>query len=600
MTKIFTPFLLFIALACQVFAQSSQLPIHSREEEIVERLQILYGGNDDLHLSLKGFYRKDAVETALKADSLGVLSPLDKFDLRDIYRNNNEWTIGKKGNNRNSVTESVARIDTAASSPNATFYSYEKEKTTTAGGSESNLYEEREKPVLGYFYKTPANLWEYDRKDFYVRLNPILNFSVGKDLQNKNLVISNTRGFTLHGGLDERIYFHTELLENQESYPKYLTEYVQKFNSVPQAGFYKSYTSRVSNKFQGYDYFRATGYLGVHISKHVSVQLGHGPNFIGDGYRSLFLSDFAPNYLYLKLNTRFWKLHYQNIFAELGVNPANSSGDRLGDKKYFAAHYLSANLTKNISVGIFETVIFGRKNYFELQYLNPLIIYRAVEHSIGSPDNVMLGANARWNFLNHFSVYSQFLLDEFVAKELFGSGRGWWGNKYGIQAGIKYFNAFGVEHLDLQAEYNQVRPYTYTHGDSVGNFTHNNLPLAHPLGANFKEFIFKVNYAPTAKILFRAQVMNYKFGDDFSATDNNGGNITKTYETRNADYGNFIGQGNLKNVTSVQADASYEFYQNYHLYLQVQLRTDKLNTADKTTYVGGGVRINFLPRMRDF
>jgi len=38
--------------------------------------------------------------------------------------------------------------------------------------------------------------------------------------------------------------------------------------------------------------------------------------------------------------------------------------------------------------------------------------------------------------------------------------------KVGAQAGLKYINAFGLDHLDLQAEYNSIRPYTYSFRDS--------------------------------------------------------------------------------------------------------------------------------------
>ena len=77
------------------------------------------------------------------------------------------------------------------------------------------------------------------------------------------------------------------------------------------------------------------------------------------------------------------------------------------------------------------------------------------------------------------------MLDEFTAKEMFANN-GYWANKYGIQLGGKYFDAFGVRNLDLQAELNMVRPYTYSHYDSTSNYTHYNQPLAHPLGADFR------------------------------------------------------------------------------------------------------------------
>ena len=178
--------------------------------------------------------------------------------------------------------------------------------------------------------------------------------------------------------------------------------------------------------------------MGLSVSRHVNLELGHGRHFLGNGMRSLFLSDFSTDYFYLKLNTRVWKFHYQNIFGEL-TRPDRSSdpGDRLLPKKYFAAHYLSLNILPTLHVGLFETVVFARENQFELQYLNPVILYRTVEGAIGSPDNVLLGLDVKWNLFKKASIYTQFVLDEFKISEI-TAGTGWWANKYGLQLGIKY------------------------------------------------------------------------------------------------------------------------------------------------------------------
>ena len=95
-------------------------------------------------------------------------------------------------------------------------------------------------------------------------------------------------------------------------------------------------------------------------------------------------------------------------------------------------------------------------------------------------------------------MYGQLLLDEFKLSEV-RAGDGWWGNKFGFQLGGKYIDAFNIKNLDLQLEHNRVRPFTYSHGDSVANYTHYNMPLAHPLGANFQEVIGIARYQPAPK-----------------------------------------------------------------------------------------------------
>lgn len=80
---------------------------------------------------------------------------------------------------------------------------------------------------------------------------------------------------------------------------------------------------------RAYDFLISEASISVRIAKHVSLSLGHGRHFIGSGIRSLLLSDFATPHFYLKFNTNVWRLHYQNIFAELSPESLGDEGNRL-------------------------------------------------------------------------------------------------------------------------------------------------------------------------------------------------------------------------------------------------------------------------------
>ncbi|HHS96049.1 MAG TPA: hypothetical protein ENJ45_05610, partial [Phaeodactylibacter sp.] len=235
-----------------------------------------------------------------------------------------------------------------------------------------------------------------------------------------------------------------------------------------------------------------------------------------------------------------------------------------------------------------------RQNHFELQYLNPVILYRSVEHLIGSPDNAMIGLDFKWNFLQRIQLYGQLILDEFKFNELIIDRNGWWGNKYGYQAGLKYIDLFGIDHLDLQLEYNAVRPYTYTHGDSLANYTHYNQPLAHPIGANFKEAIAKMRYQVNPKLHFETRLLNITYGIDNDST-NWGTNIILNNNHRERDYNNTIAQGIHTNTLIFGFDISYQFYHNMYLDLNYFFRKQDSqdNSFDlQNNYFGGGIRIN--------
>ena len=103
-------------------------------------------------------------------------------------------------------------------------------------------------------------------------------------------------------------------------------------------------------KDEGFDYAMSSGYVTYRPNNMFYVQFGHGKHFIiGDGYRSLLLSDNTFNYPYLKIQTKFWKLQYTNLYCEfMDINyfktHAINNWDQIGyPKKYFSSHLLSFN-----------------------------------------------------------------------------------------------------------------------------------------------------------------------------------------------------------------------------------------------------------------
>ncbi len=571
-----------LAILCtpfSLFSQGNQLPLGNPAYHMVDRLAIKYGSSDAIHPAMRYYSRRDVARYAMYLDSTVVdLTPQDQADLQYIFRDNNEWL----GNPIDVLPLAVRRWDKSI-------------PTQVEAALEDPRYVRNPKPFLGIFYPTPANLIEVNQRDFHLRVNPIIHLAYGARQNAVDPYFFNQRGLSIRGGIDDRIYIHFDLLETQAALPTYVNDFIQRFRALPGNGLYKTYRSDVFNIEQGYDFLNSQGYLGFNITPHVGMQFGYGRHFIGNGYRSMLLSDFSNNYLYLKLNWKIWKFHYQNLFAELSPVSAlgSSSTDPLA-KKYMAAHYLSINLWPSVNVGIFETVVFTRNNQFEFQYLNPVIFYRTIEQSIGSPDNVLLGANASWNVRKRVQLYGQLMFDEFVFRELFVEKRGWWANKYGWQVGAKYVDALGVDHLDLQAEINQVRPYTFTHRDSSAAYTHNNQSLAHPLGANFREVMFRVQYRPMNRLELDARVFLIDQGED-GGGNNYGADLLLSHNTRVQEFGNDLLQGIRQDTRLVAIDLSYQLYHNLFLDAYVLLRekeSDEVGRNRSTSIFGLGVRWN--------
>ncbi len=596
---LFTLVVLILPLLLQ--AQGSGVPLNSDSYHIMDRLEIKTGIESPFHSAMKYYTRGEMASYARILNEAALpLTSSDRRDLYYIFKDNNEWLAGPL---------SPTTVAGEREKVTAEVYDEATESYVMKTGSQAEMsilsdhYVLSKKPLLKYFYKTPANFYELNEKYFQLKVNPVLNIKLAKEQDDPELIFYNQRGIDIRGAIDDRVYFYTNILETQARYPNYVNQLINQRQSIPGAGFYKKYKSSLLDITKGFDYLNAQGYIGFNVTRHIGVQMGHGQHFIGNGYRSFFLSDFGTNYFYLKLNTRVWKFHYQNIFTELAAQGVkDDAGDQLIPKKYMTAHYLSYKINPKLSVGIFETVVFSRENYFELQYLNPLILYRTVEGYIGSPDNVLIGLDVKWNFLKRFQFYSQLMMDEFKYKELFVERRGAWTNKYAVQAGLKYINAFGIDHLDLQVEMNIARPYTFTHRDTVSNYAHYNQPLAHPLGANFSEFLFNLRYQPIKKLMIDARVMRFNTGED-SSGDNWGGNILLPNTDRVQNYGNEITQGIYTETLLFALDLSYQIRHNIYFDLHYQYRNkdSELDGRDQVnTYFGGGIRMNMTQRRLEF
>ncbi|MCB0704452.1 MAG: hypothetical protein KDC34_04045 [Saprospiraceae bacterium] len=579
-TLILLPFL-------PVFSQGTLLSPGHPAHDIINRLYIKGLSTGDLHAEIKPYWRQDLI-TEMQGLDTQALTKGDRWDLSYLQADNHSYLTHLPADTTSNASGSqivwITGDDQAEGNPK--YYGFKK-------------------PLLKYFYSNPAYLFEVNRPAFFFNVNPILDARVGKDTGSEDLIFNNGRGLELQGGIDNKIFFYTNILETQSYFPSYVAERVQANKSIPGAGLYKFPTrSRIFGTESAYDYLVSEGYIGFNVTKHVGVQLGHGRNFIGNGYRSLLLSDFGSNYFFLKLNWRVWKLHFQNIFAELALQSGlDDNGDRLVPKKYMAAHYLSFKPTRNLSFGFFESVVFARNNQFELQYLNPVILYRTVEQFLGSPDNVVIGLNASWNILNGIQLYSQLLLDEFKFDQLILEGNKWWGNKYGVQAGFKYIDAFGVDHLDLQAEINFVRPYTYSHRDSSASYSHYNQPLAHPNGANFKEYLFRFQYRPFPKWSIHGRIIMNQFGED-EENANWGSNIlTPSSQDRQVDDGSVIGQGIRGESLLAGLELRYHIWHNMSLELEYLYRNKTSALPERsllTSYLGVGLRMNVAHRYDDY
>lgn len=549
-------FLILLIARGDLKAQNTFLPLGQEEYQMLDRLETRSGRFcDSLFLTTKPVTRKAEVaflqELRQNARYIG-LSNVDLYNIHHAVSSSGEWT-----------TDGSGAIDSKHSWFNT-------------------------------FYTKEPDFVNVNKPGFFFSLNPIVGMQGNYDdnMSPGTSGVSYALGLALRARIADRVGVFLNMSYNHEEPVSFVVAHADRANALQGVR-----DEAIVGRGQ-YRYWQPDGGVDVALIKnHVNVTAGYGKHFIGDGIRTLFLSDYSAPAPYLQLTTRIWKLNYQNLYMELVPQFTPADGMQ-HNHKYATMHHLSVNVTRWLNLGLFEAVVFDRVNHFEIGYMNPIILYRQTERALGSPDKVNLGFNFKAIAAHHLQFYGQFLLNEFTASQFF-SNNGYWANKWGLQLGGKYFDAFMVKNLDLQAELNMVRPYTYTHYDSTANFTHYNQPLAHPLGAGFREFIATARYQPINNLFISIKAMYYEQGVDTGAA-NYGSDIFKDYDTRSQDFGVHMINGVKTSCALLNLNLSYRLKDNVFADAGVTNRNfmyeNNLYPTVATTYFYLGLRANLSRR----
>jgi len=405
-----------------------------------------------------------------------------------------------------------------------------------------------------------------EHQHFYADILP--DVYLGRDFAGggKNTFLR-TIGVQLGGTVDDKFYYHFSAYNNRSIFPNYVNEYINQTKVVPGQTY-----GDVGETVQDWNYLTAVA--SYTPTRYLSICLAYEWSCIGDGYRSMLLSDVPSNYTSVKLAGKRGSVQYLSMWSFM-IDPL--APKLLRDKtrgKWGTFQYLDWNVNNRLSLGFFQSIIWANRTEndgvrgFEPNYLNPIIFLRPIESSDpSSPDKMHLGLNAKYKVLNNLAVYGQFLLGEFTSKEFF-AGNGYIHNKWGAQLGLRGFNTFGVENLNFLGEVNLVRPYTYSHYDPISNYSHFSQPLAHPLGANFREFVGIANYSFN-KFDVSIQGNYAAYGLDPDADTNYGKDIFKSYNDFENIYNNQIAQGVSTKQAFLDAKVSYILNPKYNLRIEL-------------------------------
>lgn len=557
--------LILFAFPTLLIAQGAYVPLGSYSMHIIDRFEIKSGRlalPSEFNTTTKAYQRSKISDYANAYDSTN-LSKQDLFNLQYLKNDNFEFS-----NHAGSLSKKQFKKSS--------------------------------------IYKYKAAMYAVVIPDFELVVNPVLYLRGEYDTyRTDRLPYFQNRGFNLRGRVGKNFSFFTETTEEIQSLNGWNLWYFKEHDVLAGQNFINTNTYKPNDPLL-YSYWNTSGYIAYQAGKYADFQFGQGRNFIGNGYRSLMRSDFSTNNLFLRINTRIWKINYTNIYGYLYDYTPFISRSAIIKQHYYATTYANVNITKNLNIGLFETNVFQRDSGYEsrgydLQYLNPVIFYNAIDNGRNSPDKNMIGFDCKWNFKKHFQFYGQFVLSEMnIYKRL--TQPTWWGTKEVWQIGLKYIDVFNISNLDLQLEYNHARPYAYTSFDSRNAYVNYNQSMVHPLGANFREGLAVLRFQPTERFFINSLFSFSQFGNDTNGS-NWGGNIALSYNTREREFGVYVGQGVENFLLLVAPTFSYMLKHNLFIELQLSYRkqTSILKQFEMEMFNAGlGIRWNINERKCDF
>lgn len=432
-----------------------------------------------------------------------------------------------------------------------------------------------------------------DDDDFKLRANLLLNFELGQDTSLSYRPGINSRGVNVYGVIGNKVSFYSSFYENQGYFRDHIKQFVSANTVVPGFGRARSY-----NEY-GFDYSNASGWVSYSPWKVLNLQIGHGKHFIGEGYRSLLLSDNAFYYPYLKAMLHTNKFQYVSLHSTFQEVHPYDNNILIHSRKSASINYLNFIVNKHLQLGIFEGVIWqstdslNNKNRSPNQY-NPIIGFRSLQYSLDNKHNTLLGFNIKISPFDQVQFYGQLLLDNF--------GKGYTDNKSGFQTGFKLFEPFKIKNLYIQSEYNKVNPYTYSHEISTQSYTYFNQALAHPLGANFNETTGIIFYQ-FKNFFVEMKYTVAKVGSD-SDSINHGQNIflSDIIELPSGEEALFL-QGEETTITNDRLCIGYIFNRrtNMNIYFGVDQRNlSNSQTNQNSLYLFFGFRTQLYNSTFDF
>ncbi len=177
----------------------------------------------------------------------------------------------------------------------------------------------------------------------------------------------------------QSFYFETNFYENQGRFAAYVDSVIRINKIIPRQARYKNIGDGL-----GFDFNYSNARLIYIPNQHLLFDVGYSRNFVGDGYRSMLLSDFATDHPYFKRHLPLAIFNIplcgRNMIAE-GRESSNlyAYGIRINGRQTYC---LDWKATQRFTAGLFESVIWAgvnaqHRNDFGITYASPVMFLHA-------------------------------------------------------------------------------------------------------------------------------------------------------------------------------------------------------------------------------
>ncbi|MCE5251562.1 capsule assembly Wzi family protein [bacterium] len=411
--------------------------------------------------------------------------------------------------------------------------------------------------LKGFVYRNRRNMFSASGDNYSLYVDPVIvrnaEIRTSKSFTKDDRVYTDSNGFALRGTVGDHVGFYIDTRDSKEWGNREYND--TKVTTMPGRGY-------VSFKGDRAEFDETNAHL-TYSSGPFLLSLGRGRTRWGRGTTgTLGLSDYASPYDMFRFDTGFWRLKFTFFAAELEQyppvarwyynNPPGAGTDSVTVKKHMSGHRVELNVTRRLSIGLYETVIYGGR--WDLAYLSPVMFLKSAEHSSGDHDNSVMGMDFRLLVHRAHSIYGEFMFDDISMGKL---GTDWYGNKFACQIGSFLVEPFGFRDADIRIEYSRIDPWVYSHKFPINGYNHYGDVLGYYSGPNTDVLFFQVRKRFSRRFHTILTLEKSRHGANPPGT-NIGGDALRGHRDTDPTKAHFL-DGDLEKVYAGGVDFSYEF-----------------------------------------